>query len=162
MDLDRTIKRINKTEIRYFQSYKDEFVESQNQSYKLPENYIWSHHNPVYRLVSICLYRLVVLFTFFYFRFCMHAKVENRAVLKQCSGSGCFLYGNHTQPLGDVFNPIRILSPKRGYVIASPANLGIPMLGPLLPILGALPIPESVSGMKKLMAAISLRIQEGS
>lgn len=68
------------------------------------------------------------------------------AVLRQCAKSGCFLYGNHTQPVGDAFIPVRALAPKRSYVVVSPANLGIRVLGPLLPMLGALLIPNSIRG----------------
>jgi len=103
---------------------------------------------------------LVVLFAYLYCIFGLHVKIKNRSVLKDCVKSGFFLYGNHTQPIGDAFIPVMAIALRRCYVVASPANMGIPVLGSLLPILGALPFPDSISGLKKLNEAIRLRISE--
>jgi len=56
--------------------------------------------------------------------------------------------------MGDIFIPVRALDLKRVYIAASPANLGIPVIDPLLPMLGALPLPNVIAGMKKLNEAI--------
>lgn len=114
----------------------------------------------LYRMISKCLYLLATLFAIPYCRFWLHVKIENRSILRHCTKTGCFLYGNHTQPMGDVFIPVSALALKRIYVAVSPANLGIPVLGPLLPMLGALPLPDGVTGMKKFIEAIHLRIIE--
>lgn len=113
-----------------------------------------------YRTVSKCLYMVALLFAFPYCRFGLHVKIENRSILKQHKKSGCFLYGNHTQPMGDVFIPARAVALKRCYVAASPANLGIPVLGPLLPMIGAIPLPDSIAGMRRYYEAIRLRVAE--
>ena len=146
-------------EIKYYKSYSDDFVESRRQSYRLPEGYSWIRGSIFYRALSRCLYAFTVFFSFLYFRLVLHAKFKNRSVLKQAGDTGYFLYGNHTQPVGDAFLPVRALAPRRAYVVASPANLGIPVLGPLLPLLGALPLPDSVGGLKKLTRAIRLRVE---
>lgn len=153
------MKHHKDSETRYFKSYADDFVESKDQAYRLPESYTWIHNNVFYRLLSGALYFLVTLFAFPYCRMVLHAKVENRSVLRQEAGTGYFLYGNHTQPIGDAFLPVWALSPKRVCVVTSPANLGIPILGPLLPMLGALPLPDSIGGLKMLNQAIRLRIE---
>lgn len=151
------MKRNRNTETRLYRSFTDDFVESKNQSYRLPENYAWTHENLPYRIFSKCLYLLAVLFAFLYCRFGLHVKIENRPVLKQYTKSGCFVYGNHTQPVGDAFIPIRIFAPRHCYVGVSPANLGIPVLGPLLPMLGALPLPHTIGGIKKFRDAVRIR-----
>ncbi|QAT42777.1 1-acyl-sn-glycerol-3-phosphate acyltransferase [Aminipila luticellarii] len=156
------MKRHKNAEIRYFKSYTDDFVESKRQSFELPEHYSWTHDNLPYRVISQCLYRIIALFCFPYCRLILHAKIKNRSVLKHAHHTGCFLYGNHTQPLGDVLLPVWMLARKRVYVVASPANLGIPVIGPILPLLGALPLPSSVSGLKKLYKAIRLHIRNQS
>jgi len=90
------------TETRYYQSYTDDFVESKNQSFQLPENYVWIHRNWVYRIASKCLYLLAALFALLYCRFLLHVKIKNRSALRHCAETGFFLYGNHTQPMGDI------------------------------------------------------------
>ena len=146
----------------YYRSFHEDFIKSKNQSFQLPENYFWTHKSVLYRGASGIIYLLGMIFAFFYCLLGLHVKVKNRAVFQQCAKTGFFLYGNHTQPVGDAFIPILVLAPRRGYGVVSPANLGIPVLGAILPALGALPVPESFCGMKKLNEAIRQRIQEKS
>lgn len=147
---------------RYYQSYTDDFVTSRNQSYQLPDNYVWLHKNILYRAAARCFYLVGVIFSFCYCSFYLHIKVKNRSVLKKCRETGFFLYGNHTQPLGDAFIPARLLFPGRAFIVVGPANLGIPILGRLLPMLGALPVAPSLTGMKKLRQAVQRRIEDGN
>lgn len=156
------MKQNRKTETRYYQTFTDDFVESNNQTFRLPDNYIWIHKNLFYRMICKFLYLVTVLFAFLYCRFGLHVIIKNRSLLKECKKSGCFLYGNHTNPTGDAFIPVDIFALQHVYVVASPANLGIPILGPLLPMLGALPLPDTISGMKKLHEAIHIRVMEKS
>lgn len=145
----------------YYQSYSDDFVESRNQAYQLPDDYRWLHHNICYRVAAKCLHLIVLLLAMLYCRFFLHVTIKNRSVLKPKHRSGYFLYGNHTQPAGDAFIPFLVTPDKRCSILVSPANLGIPLLGKLLPMLGALPLPGTISGMKKLDQAIAGRITAG-
>ncbi|MEA5047008.1 MAG: hypothetical protein VB034_00220 [Eubacteriales bacterium] len=147
-------------EVRRYHSITDDFVESENQDFRLPENYIWVHTSLPYRFACRCLFVPAILFSTLYCRLFLHIRFVNRSIRKQSGRSGCFLYGNHTQPMGDAVLPMLAFAPKRMYVVASPANLGIPVLGPVLPMLGALPLPDSIGGMKKLREAILIRVAE--
>jgi len=149
-------------EIRYYQSYTDDFVMSRKQSHELPENYVWLHKSLIYRCIARGFQFVAAIISFFYCRLYLNVKIVNQYVLKECGKSGFFLYGNHTQPVGDVFIPFRVLFPRCCYVIASPANLGIPVLGPMLPLFGALPTSESASDLKKLKDAVCKRIRDRS
>ena len=71
-----------------------------------------------------------------------------------------FIYGNHTQPVGDVFIPALCVLPKRIYTVVSTANYGIPFIGKILPYLGALPVVGSLHGIKELNKAIEERINK--
>ena len=88
-------------------------------------------------------------------------KYENRQVLRKLRGTGYFLYGNHTQPVGDVFTPAHCLFPRRIYTLVSPANYGLPVIGKLLPYLGALPVADTAHGMRALQQALETRLQQG-
>ena len=72
------------------------------------------------------------------------------------------MYGNHTQPVGDVFIPALCVFPKRIYTVVSTANYGIPIIGRLLPYLGALPIVNSINGVKELSRAVKTRAEKGN
>ncbi len=144
----------------YYQDYTDDFVESARQDQKLPEDYCWIHKNLFYRLVSAILYLAALIFAVIYDNFVLHIHVKNRKVLRKARKTGGFLYGNHTQPMGDVFGPVLYSFPSRINAIASVSNLGIPVIGKLLPMLGALPQPESMGQMKRFMESIQYYVEK--
>ena len=147
-------------EIYYYKTYNDDFVESEDPNYKLPEDYIWIHDNIMYKVCSKILYFIAYIFGAIYCKFFLHVKVQNRKILKKYKNTGYFLFGNHTQPLGDVFIPSRVTRTKRTYVIGNATNLKVKGIGPFLPMIGILPIPNSIMKMKDLVNATNTRIKE--
>ena len=147
-------------QINYYQTYQDDFVQSKNQNYKLPEDYKWIHKNPIYKIFSEILYRIAYIISLVYCRFFLHIKIKNAKILKKYKKEGYFIYGNHTQPIGDVFTPAHICKGKRIYVIANSNNLKVKIIGGLLPILGILPIPDTAKQMKDFMKAVKQRAVE--
>ncbi|MCD8054941.1 MAG: 1-acyl-sn-glycerol-3-phosphate acyltransferase [Lachnospiraceae bacterium] len=147
---------------QYYRTLQDDFVESANQSYALGEDYVWIRTGLGAKLARAVLYAIAYLFAFAYGRIALHLKIVKNVNMKGFRDSGAVVYGNHTQPIGDVFFPALVCAPKRCYTVASPANLGIPVIGRLLPWLGALPIPENFGQMKKFVAAVNQRLQEGN
>ncbi len=145
--------------INYYKTYQDDFVESQDQNYKLPENYKWIHTNPFYKIGAECFYKIAYGISFLYCKIFLHSKIKNKKILKKYKNQGYFLYGNHTLPIGDVFIPAHV-SGKRIYTIASSANLKVKIIGKWLPMLGILPIPNSTKRMKEFFKAIQQRILE--
>ena len=139
--------------VKYYESLSDDFLKTKNQSYQLKDNYKWLHTNIAYKIISKVVYFIILLISFVYSKVFLHVKIKNKKILK--GSKGYYIYSNHTQPLGDVFNPFLINFPKHPYIIASPANLGIPILGKILPIAGAMPIPNGLKSLKKFMEAIS-------
>ena len=141
--------------IRNFNSYEDDFVTSSNQDLKLKDNYKWIHKNIFYIIISYILYWIIFVIAFIYSKIIVRVKVRNRKVLKKYKSY--YLYGNHTQVIGDIFDIPSITFPKRPYYICSPSNLGITVLGKILPFIGALPIPDSISKMKEFKDSIHIR-----
>lgn len=140
-------------ETKYYTDYTDDFVQSKNQTAKVPEDYPWVPN----RFLSALVYAAAITVGIFYLPLGLHIRYENRRVLK--SGPG-FLYCNHTQPFGDVLIPAMPCLPGRIYTVVSPANLGIPVIGKILPYLGAIPIPDSLAGMKKFTKTMEKRLGE--
>lgn len=151
-----------KRETRYYDSYLDDFVESRNQNVKLKDNYSWLHTNSVYKFFSRILYGFAVLFSLIYCKLFLHISIKNRDVIKEARRTGCFLYGNHTQPIGDAFSPVLCAFPKRIYVVAGTANLGIPFLGKIIPMLGGVIVPDEKKHMKEFLDGIKYRIDKKS
>lgn len=142
--------------IYYYNSFEDDFIETTKQNYQLKNNYKWIHSNIFYQVLSKFLYVLIVIFSYFYTKIFLRVTIKNKKILKK--EKGYFLYCNHTQMLGDVFNPFIICFPHHPNIICSSANLGIPILGKMLPMGGALPIPKDIHDMIKFKEAINYNI----
>lgn len=148
------------SETRYYQSDTDDFVHSKSREYRLPADYVWLDERPQRRILSAAVYQAAWIFSFLYVWLFRRIKIKNRRALRQCGKSGCFLYGNHTQPVGDVFIPGYLCGKKHIYTIAGQENLGLPVIGRLLPYLGALPVPDTLPQMKRFLEAVHRRITE--
>lgn len=148
--------------IAFFQSYGEDFVQSARQHRTLPHDYLWIRTGPLHRSMSAVTYILCLLFGAIYLKAALRAQVRNRKVLKQAGRKGCVIYCNHTQPLGDPFVAGILAMPRRTYAVASAANLGIPVLGRILPTAGALPLPDNLGGMRRFLDAVRQRLEEGS
>lgn len=143
--------------IRYYRSFTDDFVETKEQDHKVPEDYPWIPN----WFLSAAVYTGAVLFSSVYLRLGHHVRYKNTKVLRGGRETGAFIYCNHTQPFGDVFLPALPALPGRIYTVVSPANLGIPVIGKILPYLGALPLPNTLQGMKRFTAAMEQRLEQG-
>lgn len=146
-------------EVRYFSEYTDDFEVSANQDYHLPEDYRWVRTDLFSKALSGIIYGLAVVFGSAYCRFFLHMKVKDRKKLRGMKGD-FFIFVNHTQPVGDVFIPALAVLPKRIFTVVSPANYGIPVIGRILPYLGALPVSEELRGIKELNRAIEMRLSK--
>lgn len=144
----------------YYTTYDEDVITNKSQNYKLKKDYKWLHKNRLYNFFSNILYTIARLFSYIYFKFIIQVKIENKEVLEKYRNQGYFIYGNHTQTIKDVFLPAYVNSKKRIYTIANPANLGIKIIGKILPILGAIPTPENINDTKNMVKTINTRIQD--
>lgn len=149
---------MNGERIRYYSSYSDDFVTTKEQEYQIPKDYQWVRKDLGSRFLSWLIYTIAFIFSSVYCRLVLHVRFKNKWVMRLARETGAFIYCNHTQPFGDVFHPALASFPSRVYVLVSPANYGIPVIGKVLPYLGALPVADSLEGMKKLNEAIEYRL----
>ena len=146
---------------RYYDSFDTDFVESAAQNFTLPKDYRFVRRDPWSKCLSVLCYGLALLFSSAYCGLFLRLRVHGREKLSAVKG-GFFLYGNHTQPVGDVFTPALCVLPRRIYTVVSTANYGIPVIGKLLPYLGALPITGDLRGLRKLEEAMEYRLTRGN
>lgn len=142
-------------------SYDADVVESRNQNCPLPEDYQFIRQDRGFRLWAGFLYGLTKAAGFLYCKAVLGLRFQNRQVLKGYQDRGIFLFANHTQEFGDVVIPALAVRPQRIYTIASTANLGIPVIGKLLPAIGILPIPEGIDRTRDFMEAVRTRSRQG-
>lgn len=148
-------------EIFYEDELNDEFSLAQITPKKIDENYKYFHKSIFKRITHFFWYRMVFTpIAFFYTKLALHHKIVGKKVLKKFKKSGYFLYGNHTQDIGDAFMPNMFNVPKDNYIIVHPNNVSMPFLGRITPSLGALPLPEGMVAYKNFMSAIQKRLDE--
>ena len=149
--------------VYYTDERNDEFADDNIVAKKIDENYVYVDDRLRWKLLRFLSYRLIAMpIAFLYCKIALHSRFQNRAVLKQVRGKGCFVYGNHTQQIGDPFIPNLALFPKSAYVIVHPNNVSMPVLGRITPYLGALPLPFNLKAMRNFREAIRTRIVEGN
>lgn len=146
-------------EIRYYKEFTDDFSKSKNQDFILDDGYEFVKTDFLSRLRAGLTYSLAVAFSSVYLKLFLHLKITGREKLKTVK-SGYFIYGNHTQSVGDVFMPALAAFPRRIYTIVSTANYGIPLIGKILRPLGAIPIIPTVRGMRNFEEAVKKRAED--
>lgn len=147
-------------EERRYTSFDEDFEKTANQNFTLPQDYRYVRKNFGARALSALIYGAALAFSGVYCRLVLHMRVRGSSCLRGVDG-GFYIYGNHTQPFGDVFIPALCVFPRRIYTVVSPANYGIPVIGKLLPYLGALPLVPSLHGYRALLQAMKERLDAG-
>lgn len=145
--------------IYYYQKTTDDVVDSHDQNFSLPDNYVILPNSLGARIWSTTARHLACAFGWVVFRFFDHVKVVGQEKLKQVNG-GYFIYGNHTRPMGDVFTSLTIFPIKNFYAIANQANWGIPFIGKYLVRYGGLPVGKNMKQSLKLIKAIQTVIKD--
>ena len=149
--------------IYYTDERNDEFANDNIVARKIDESYVYVDERLRWKLLRFLSYRLIAMpIAFLYCKVALHSRCRNRGVLKQAKGKGCFVYGNHTQQIGDPFIPNMMVFPRSAYVIVHPNNVSMPVLGRVTPYLGALPLPSNMKAMKNFREAIRTRVAQGN
>jgi len=146
-----------------YKSFDQDVITSADQDYHLPADYRWIRRGSGARLKYAATYCVVRLVTTVYMRLVRFARYEGLGKVREVPrGQGIFLYGNHTMPFGDVVSPAIVAGRHRVRTVVSNANYGIPVIGKILPWVGALPLGETASDAKSLSDAIYERLGEGN
>lgn len=149
--------------IYYTDERKDEFSSAEIQPRVIDEHYTYIDPRRRWKLGRFVAYRLIAMpVAFCYCKLALHSTFRGREKLKLVGKRGCFVYGNHTQQVGDPFLPNLALCPKSVYMIVHANNVSMPVLGRITPYLGALPLPDNLKAMRNFKEAIARRIGEGS
>lgn len=145
--------------VRYYETEADDFF-SDGAGYTLPPDYRWVRTDLPHRALSAVVYGVALLLSAVWCRFFLHVRFRGADKLRAVKKGGFFLYGNHTQPVGDVFIPAHACFPGRIYTVVSPANYALPVIGKLLPYLGALPLAQTLNGQREFQAAVGTRLEK--
>jgi 1-acyl-sn-glycerol-3-phosphate acyltransferase len=147
--------------IYYEDELNEEFSAARITPRRIDEKFVYLHGrwwDALSRLIQNVLSMPIKLF---YAKLKFHVRYVGKEKLKPFRREGYFLYGNHTQPFADTFLPSLAMYPKRNFFIVNPENVSMRGLGTLVELLGAIPIPCDMGGMKHFLKAIESRIHSG-
>lgn len=153
---------LDKRKVIYYEDeLNEEFSVAQITPKKIDGDYIYDHTSAWKRLTHFFWYRMVATpIAFLYSKIVFHHKVIGREKLKPFCKSGYFLYGNHTQDIGDAFMPHMMNFPKTNSTIVHPNNVSMPYLGRITPSLGAIPLPDDRASYRNFLNCIEHRIEQ--
>lgn len=147
--------------IYYDDELNDEFSVAQITPKRIDESYKYIHTSIFKRFTRFFWYRVVATpLAFLYTKVFFCHTVMGREKLKEYKNTGYFIYGNHTQDIGDAFIPSMLNFPKENYTIVHANNVSMPFLGRVTPSMGALPLPDGMAAYKNFLSAIETRINQ--
>lgn len=147
--------------VYYKDEQNDEFSTAKIEAKKITKDYQYTPKGILWKIKRFTAYRLIATpIALLYSKLFMRQKVKNKRILKSVKGTGFFLFINHTQAVGDAFMPHVAIFPRSAYTVVHPNNVSMPLLGRFTPLLGALPIPDSVSALKQFSKAVKQRYNE--
>ncbi|WP_143461389.1 lysophospholipid acyltransferase family protein [Levilactobacillus enshiensis] len=140
-----------------YRTFQDDVVTSRHQDYRLPPEFDWQAPGKRWQRQLVRLLAKVTSIVYCHWT----VTFKNAWRLKIAGQRGYVLYGNHTQPTGDVLMPYYLGDRQRFNVLASPANLGIPILGSVICLGGALPTPQGLQQMRTFNAIVTDKLRAG-
>ena len=154
---------MEKREIIYYtDELNDEFSKAKITPRKIDESYVYCHNSLFKRITHFFWYRIIAApLAFVYVKRKFAHKVVGAEKLEECRKTGYFLYGNHTQDIGDTLMPNMLDFSRDKYFIVHPNNVSMPVLGRITPSLGALPLPDTLGAYRNFLDAVEQRISEG-
>ncbi|MCR4939170.1 MAG: hypothetical protein K5930_03550 [Treponemataceae bacterium] len=147
--------------IYYTDELNDEFSTAQITPRKIDASYKYRGKGFSWTLAHIFWYRIVAIpIAYFFMKIKFHHKIVNKRVLSNMHHEPFFIYGNHTNAGADALIPTFVVSPKSAYVIVHANNVSMPVLGPINPFLGAIPLPDDMAATRNFLEVIKLHMQK--
>ena len=151
----------NRKVIYYQDELNDEFSTAVIEAKKIDGDYVYDRKGPVRAFTRFFWYRIVATpIAFLYAKLSLHQRSVGREKLKPFRKQGIYLYGNHTQAIGDPFTPNVFCFPKRVSFIVHANNVSMPYLGRINPSLGAIPLPDTREAYRNFQDCIAGRSEK--
>ncbi len=147
-------RHMDKKVVYYDDAENDDFAGTKITRVKVDANFNYIRKNIIWRLISFVLYYVIAFpLVWFFERVILRVKFVNKSALKPYRNKCSFFYGNHTGYI-DAYTPNLLSSPRRNSIIVSPDAVSIKFLRNIVQMLGAIPLPTDISGMRKFSEAV--------
>lgn len=140
----------------YTDPLNDEFSGIKRDKCVVTKDFKFINKNILWNIVAFILYKFFIYpYAYLYMKIKFHLKVKGRKKLKGYKNP--FLYGNHTQAPGDGFLPPLLTRPYKPYFVVNSDNIALKGTKNFILMMGAIPIPTEISGLKNFEEAIHKR-----
>lgn len=147
--------------VYYHDELNDEFSTAQIETKYIGENYKYLHKTIFGSIFHAFVYRgIAIPLAFIYLKCKFHHKIIGKEKLKKHKKESYFIYGNHTQIIGDALIPTFVSLNKGTYVIVHPNNVSMKFLGKVTPYLGAIPLPDDLKATRNFIKCLEKRMQQ--
>ena len=147
-------KEDNKRVVYYDDDLSDDFAGTHINQCTIDETFPYVHKNIFWKIGSFIAYYLIAFpLVWFFERVILRMRFINKKAVRQCKDTPYFLYGNHTG-WWDAFTPNLISVPRRNRILVSPDTVSIKGLRSIVQMLGAIPLPTGLRGMKRFSQAV--------
>ena len=143
----------------YTDPLRDDFATVAIAPKPLPRGFRFVSKNPLWRVLEFVFYRLVATpLIWLIGKIGFGLRIKNRRALKKLRGTGYYMYGNHTQDMMDAYSPTLVSFPRHTHVVVSPQTVASPALRVPVMLLGGIPVPSDLDGLRSFMKALSYRV----
>ena len=155
---------LKKQRVNYYaDELNDEFSTARIKAKRIDGHYAYASYSLGGRLAHFFWYRIVAMpIAWFYTKCKFRHRIVGEDRLHSYRRKGYFLYGNHTQDIGDAFIPNMLQKCQDKYFIVHPSNVSIPLIGALTPHLGAIPLPDDRAAYRNFRCALEKRLNAGA
>lgn len=148
--------------IYYEDELNDEFSTAVIEPKRIDGDYVYDRRGLFNRAAHFFWYRIIAdPLAYLYVKLSLRQSSVGKEKLKPFRKKGIYLYGNHTQAVGDPLTPNVFCFPKRVSFIVHANNVSMPVLGRINPYLGAIPLPDNLEAAKNFRACVNGRIERG-
>ena len=145
---------------RYYTSETDDFLETPiNEKTVVNNDYKYLKKSRLARFGDWLLYHFLAVPYFVAHKNCRRIKVVGKENLKELKRTGFIFYGNHSQML-DPFLIAACIAPRRIHCVTHKTAVAVPVAKYLTKSLGAIPVAETVSGVRNMNEAIKYLASE--
>lgn len=144
----------------YSNELGDDFAGTKIEAKRLPDDYRYVRTDRAWKIARFLVCKIfatpiIILASF------LLSRVKNKRVLRGYKRGGAFIYGNHTAYLTDAATPTRLAFPNTADIVVNPDAVSIKGIGGLVRLLGGVPVPDSIRGLKNFSSDIERAAADG-
>ncbi|OJF77241.1 MAG: hypothetical protein BKP49_03680 [Treponema sp. CETP13] len=149
------MQKLEKKIYFYTDPLNDEFSGIKRTPPAIDHTYKYERKNLFYRIGTFFVYRIVMkLVAKVYSKLKFRVQFVNGELLKKYNGESIFVFGNHTNVPHDAYAINALSFTKNISFLVSPENVAVPGTRLFMSMVGSIPVPNKLSGMRNFTKCI--------